>query len=254
MPAKPDPARIQLREFHDRVRRDMIPLNAKFSYFTTASPFGPEDLREYLEDPIAALPPTVLALLPKISILLVPYIEQANGKPASESADFVCFEAPKESKSVTSAAWAEKGESILVFAIDDSEVADYHYDFYRQLAVSVAAATAPDVLAPYSALVSEELSTRTHGEVDEASWQAKQVLLRRNSPARRDSKSFREYLRESFIDTLTLYLHGICCDIDYETGPRQLPSRHLRRRLRAIESIFPPPKGFAVFPEDADRA
>ena len=45
------------------------------------------------------------------------------------------------------------------------------------------------------------------------------------------AKAFRAYARQSFIDTLTLYLHGICCDIDVDTGPRQLPSRYLRKRL-----------------------
>ena len=85
--------------------------------------------------------------------------------------------------------------------------------------------------------------------MDEESWNAKQALSRRN--VGRDSKPFRAYARQSFIDTLTLYLHGICCDIDVETGPRQLPSRFLRRRLTSLETTYPPPDGYAVFPEDA---
>jgi hypothetical protein len=54
------------------------------------------------------------------------------------------------------------------------------------------------------------------------------------------------------VDTLTLYLHGICCDIDVDTGPRQLPSRFMRRRLMLLEELFPPPKGYAVFPEQLE--
>jgi len=27
---------------------------------------------------------------------------------------------------------------------------------------------------------------------------------------------------------MTLYLHGICCDIEWKPGPRQMPSRYLR--------------------------
>jgi len=57
-------------------------------------------------------------------------------------------------------------------------------------------------------------------------------------------------VRQSFIDTLTLYLHGICCDIDVEPGPRQIPSNHLRKRLQLLKELFPPPQGYAVFPED----
>ena len=52
---------------------------------------------------------------------------------------------------------------------------------------------------------------------------------------------------------MTLYLHGICCDIDVEPGPRQLPSRHLRKRLNFFKTLYPPPDGYAVFPEDDDE-
>ena len=51
-------------------------------------------------------------------------------------------------------------------------------------------------------------------------------------------KAFRAYARQAFVDTLTLYLHGICCDIDVDTGPRQLPSRYLRKRLLLMEEMF----------------
>jgi hypothetical protein len=61
------------------------------------------------------------------------------------------------------------------------------------------------------------------------------------------------YAQTSFIDTLTLYLHGICCDIDVEPGPRQLPSRHLRKRLKLLQQMLPAPKGYAVFPEELDE-
>jgi hypothetical protein len=89
--------------------------------------------------------------------------------------------------------------------------------------------------------------------VDEASWHLKQLLLRRQTNVRRDTKLFREYALQSFVDTLTLYLHGICCDIDVETGPRQLPSRYLRRRLELLETLYPPPEGYAVFPEGLSK-
>jgi hypothetical protein len=99
-------------------------------------------------------------------------------------------------------------------------------------------------------MIREELTASVHGEVDDDSWQAKQTLLRRQTNLKRDSPAFADYVRQSFIDTLTLYLHGICCDIDVETGPRQLPSRYLRKRLALLKSLYPPPSGYAVFPED----
>ena len=48
-------------------------------------------------------------------------------------------------------------------------------------------------------------------------------------------------------------MHGICCDIDVETGPRQLPSRYLRKRLEVLLGLYPPPAGYAVFPEHQER-
>ena len=92
-----------------------------------------------------------------------------------------------------------------------------------------------------------------HGEVDDDSWQTKQTLLRRQTNTKRETPLFDEYLRQSFIDTLTLYLHGICCDIDVETGPRQLPSRYLRKRLNLLKDLYPPPPSHAVFPEDKEE-
>jgi len=75
--------------------------------------------------------------------------------------------------------------------------------------------------------------------------------LKRSQRAR-GGKAFRDYTRQSFIDTLTLYLHGICCDIDVDTGPRQVPSRYLRKRLLALEELFPPPPGVALFPDQLE--
>ena len=61
----------------------MIPLSNTFSYFCASVPLSEEDLKEYLEEPVAALPPAVAAALPKISILLVPYLERANAERAN---------------------------------------------------------------------------------------------------------------------------------------------------------------------------
>ena len=100
-----------------------------------------------------------------------------------------------------------------------------------------------------SARIREELSAEVHGEVDEKGWHLKQALVRRQTNVRKETKLFRDYARQAFEDTLTLYLHGTCCDIDVETGPRQMPSRYLRRRLELLVSLFPPPEGYAVLPE-----
>jgi hypothetical protein len=132
-------------------------------------------------------------------------------------------------------------------------VAEYHYLFYRAIATLVADHFRGDAHSRYSSLLREELRANMHGEVDQQGWELKQNLLRRQSKFRRETKLFRDYARQSLIDTLTLYLHGICCDIDVETGPRQIPSRHLRQRLQLLFELFPPPEGYAVFPEQLNK-
>ena len=145
--------------------------------------------------------------------------------------------------------------SNLALRLKDQEVAEYHYRFYHLLATLMGEQWSEEAENAYCRVLRDELSADAHGEVDEPSWRLKQAL-RRSTESRsggaRSGKAFRDYARQSFIDTLTLYLHGICCDIDVDTGPRQLPSRYLRKRLLAMEEIFPPPQGYAVFPEQLE--
>jgi hypothetical protein len=258
MSAQPDLSKLSVGQFAERFRGEMIPLSNTFSYFCASVPLSEEDLKEYLEEPIAALPPSIAALLPKVSIMLVPYLERVEGKEGKEKGtlrrdEFVVTERPPESR----ASWASQvrfdHEEVLVFALKDQDVSEYHYRFYHVLAMLAADHSSEEALTQYSSLLREELNAHVNGEVDEESWHMKQALLRRDTKIRRETKAFRDYVRQSLIDTLTLYLHGICCDIDVETGPRQLPSRHMRRRLSLLYTLYPPPEGYAVFPEQQDR-
>jgi len=272
--------RAPLQDFREGTRNELLPLRPGFSYFSAVEPFTEEDLRDYLDDPIAALPPAIVALLPPVTILLAPYIDPQNGKekrgpekhavkggarrvkakPEGESTGppegIVLFERPAEARYWKGVHWFEgpgRAAAVIVLATGDTEVADYHYHLYRHLAMLAAELSPAEALAPYHGVIREELNSHMHGEVDERSWQLKQAFLRHRSQVRRDSREFREYATQSYVDTLTLYLHGICCDIDVDTGPRQLPSRHLRRRLRLLRDQYPPPGGYAVFPEELDR-
>jgi hypothetical protein len=248
MPAQSNP-NLSVGQFAERYRREMIPLSKPFSYFFTALPLTEEDIREYLEEPIAALPPSISALLPKISILLVPYLDKGNQK----AGEFVCLEKPSKDRVSWTSKFVSKEEAVFVFALKDQEVADYHYRFYHLLAALVADHWSDDAKKQFHSLLREELSANVHGEVDEESWHLKQGLVRRQKNVRHESKVFRDYARQSFIDTLTLYLHGICCDIDVETGPRQLQSRFLRKRLLLMIALYSPPKGYVLFPEETTK-
>lgn len=136
-----------------------------------------------------------------------------------------------------------------MLGIKEIDVADYHYQVYNVLAALVTERWSQEIQERFFRILREELGAEIHGEVDEKSWHLKQALVRRQTNVRRETKLFREYARQSFEDTLTLYLHGTCCDIDVETGPRQMPSRYLRRRLEILVALFPPPAGYAVLPE-----
>lgn len=263
-PAQTSLAKLSVGQFAERFRTEVIPLSNTFGYFCASVPMSEEVVKEYLEEPIAALPSSIAAMLPRISILLVPYLERSGERGASKAkrktraalekvADFVVADRPAEGRQSWASQVSFEDETVLVFALKEQDVAEYHYRLYRRLAALIAEKWPAEAAAGYKALIREELAATVHGEVDDESWQAKQTLLRRQANIKKDSPLFAEYLKQSFIDTLTLYLHGICCDIDVETGPRQLPSRYLRKRLNLLKSLFPPSPGYAVFPEDSEQ-
>jgi hypothetical protein len=238
-------SKISVQDFAQRFRQEMIPLSNTFAYFS-AVPLGEDEVKEFLQEPISALPPGVQSAFAHVNIFLVPFLEKGIGKRA----ELVTFEKPDERGQVWSAQFMSGTDAVFVFAIKERPVADYHYVFYRAVATLIADNLELEPLEHYPDLLREELRTRVHGEIDEEGWQLKQALLQRQTDVRRDTKLFRTYARQSLVDTLTLYLHGICCDIDVETGPRQIPSRYLRKRLQLLHDAFPPPTGYAVFPED----
>ena len=244
MSTEADLSKMSVEELASRFRGEMIPLTGKFSYFCTL-PMAEEDLRQYLHEPVAALSPAISAVLPSTYLILAPYLEKANGK----SGDSVSFERPPDARYILSSAQSIENGAVLALGVKEIEVADYHYQFYNGVARMVADHWPQDMQDRFYRTIREELSSEVHGEVDERSWHLKQALLRRQTNVRKETKLFREYARQSFEDTLTLYMHGTCCDIDVETGPRQMPSRYLRRRLELLLSLFPPPEGYAVLPE-----
>jgi hypothetical protein len=237
-------AKLSVHDFAQRFRPEMIPLSSRFTYFSVV-PFGEEDTKEYLDDPVAALPPALQTGLSRVCLFFVPYLEKPGEGP-----EIVTFEKPAAKVRASAARFVSNDETVLVFALKEQDVADYHYFFFRAIATIAVDRFRAEKLAGFYELLREELRGRVHGELDEEGWKLKQSLLEKQADVRRDTKLFRSYARQSLIDTLTLYLHGICCDIDVETGPRQIPSRHLRRRLELIHELFPPPESYAVFPEE----
>ena len=261
MPAQVDLSKLSVRQFAERFKSEMIPLSNTFSYFCASVPHerrrpegvsgrtggGPASrsrrrAAQNLDSP-GSLPRTGqwrTNQRPKTSAR-----ETNRGKLPPRSTYPSRSRCTAASPPPPSSAWA--AETVLAFALKDQEVAEYHYRFYHLLATVLGEQWTEAIETGYSRVMRDELNSDVHGEVDEASWRLKQAL--RRSQATMSAKAFRAYARQSFIDTLTLYLHGICCDIDVDTGPRQLPSRYLRKRLLLLQELFPPPHGYAVFPE-----
>src|SRR5205823_14920423 len=132
----------------------------------------------------AALPPAITSALPKISILLVPYLERANGREknkAKTAADYISIEKPPEGRTSTSTQLRLGDETVLAFALKDQEVAEYHYRFYHLLSTVLAERWGEEVETIYSRILREELTADVHGEVDEQSWHLKQSLRRGKS-------------------------------------------------------------------------
>jgi hypothetical protein len=245
------PSRLKLAQFADHFRNEMVPLANRICYFAAAVPLNEEDRRELLEEPIAALPPSIAALLPEMRILLVPYLCRSRAHRKRESEEtFISTEPPDSREAVDSSTVMVRDGAVLAFAVKGADVADHHYRFYRAIAELTADSLPEGIPQEYAALLETELKAGVHGEVDEGAWRLKNELTRRDRNFRRPTDRLKQYIRQSFIDTLTLYLHGICCDIDVEPGPRQIPSNWLRKRLTLLKTLFPPPQGYAVFPED----
>src|SRR5258708_3986207 len=131
--------KLTVEELANRFRGEMIPLSKKFSYFT-ALPVAEEDLKQYLEDPITALPRGVCEALPSVGLMLVPYLEKGNGK----GGDSMSYEKPTESRQMVASRYITDEAATLVFAIKDEDVSDYHYCFYNGIASLVAGRWAPD--------------------------------------------------------------------------------------------------------------
>ena len=228
----------------------MVPLNQSLSYFSVI-PLDDADLQRLIFDPASAIPPKLASLLPKLRIIIVAYLERSSGKNGDEEGEIlVSFRPPARSRRLYSTV-VERGDEVYIFlAVKGEDVADYHDTLYYEIARLIVRRAGDDLVGRFRDLVDEELGSEVRGEIDDRGWKLKQQVLRRQTDLTRNTKLMRDYLEQALADTLTLYLHGLCCDIDIEAGPRQLNSRNIRRRLTLLRDTLPPPSGVALFPEE----
>lgn len=226
----------------------MIPLSKMVSYYTQPVP-AEDDMKEFLHEPAGAVPPLVWERIAPLRLVLVPYLARAGSGAA------VSFREPAVENRLRSA-YLTDGETLICLGVKGEDPSEYHQVFFSTIAHLLSRKLDPAISEKYATLLIAEAKEHVHGEVNEESWQLKQDLPSAKSNGNGPnvkSKLFRDYATQSFADTMTLYMHGICCDIDVETGPRQVPSRWLRKRLEALYEMFPPPNGRPVLPEHLSR-
>jgi hypothetical protein len=244
--------RLTVKAFAERVRQEMVPLSGKIKFFSAGLRLNEEDEKELIYDPVKSLPPSVRDLLPELSIVLVPHLEGVAKKASVDPEEIsVVMEVPKDVSEdrIWQSETQVDGNLVLTFAVQGCDSGEYHYRFFMTLAAKFVERSEDKFWGGYDELLRDELKRRVHGEVDENSWRAKEELLSRTGAPWRESKQFRSYARVSKIDTLTLYLHGLCCDIDVDPGPRQIQSRELRKRLVWLNQAIGMPDGYAIFPD-----
>jgi hypothetical protein len=241
--------RFTILDVARQVTGQMVPVNSTFSFFCT-TPIVEEDLKQYVHEPLAALPPALGKLLPPVGLLLVPHLE----KGVARGPALVSFEPPAGNKALLVGEATFEDRVIIALATSDIDMSEYHYSLYDAIAGQIVQHAPAGVIEDFGKLLRDELATEANGEIREDSWTLKQKYLHRaGGNGKRESALWADYQRQALRDTLTLFLHGICCDIDVEAGPRQLASRHIRKRLELLKSAFPPPEGYALFPEQVRR-
>src|SRR5947209_10528767 len=182
--APSNPSKVTVGQFAERFRGEVIPLSNTFGYFCASAPMSEEAIKEYLEEPIAALPPSLAATLPRISILLVPYLERSGDRGSGKTrksrsaanldrmADFVVAERPAEGQQSWASQVSFESETVLVFALKEQDVAEYHYRLYRRVWEIVANSWSEEAKGAYKARMREELIATLHVEGDDECWKA----------------------------------------------------------------------------------
>ena len=113
-------ARLPVEAFAEQFQGEMVPLNKTYSYFA-ALPLEDSQVQQFVQEPIAALPPGLAEILPELRVVLVPYLERANSK----GSDLVAFDKPAENRQVAAAS-LEMGARLYFFlAVKDEDVADF---------------------------------------------------------------------------------------------------------------------------------
>ena len=249
-PAELNDARgIPTKEFVSSCREVLIPVNEQVSYFSV-EPLDEKERQRLVIDPISALPPKVLSLVPNLRLVLVPFLASESGSETGDGTVRISFAQPPENKRWFSDYQQTDTEHYIFVAVRSDDFFDSHVFFYQALASRVIEQVDGQLSEMFNLLLDTELKKNAHGEVNEFAWLCKKDLLALAADAQERQHCLETYRDAALADTLALYLHGLCCDIDLDNGPKQLASRYIRLRLHLLKDFLPPPQGVALFPDE----
>lgn len=249
MPLATESKKMSLAEFVALCGDAMIPLSESLAYFSV-NQLDKKDEDHLIHDPTSAFPPALAKMIPKLRLVLVPYLEADPDAGEGAQRSRISLEAPPSDAKSPAAFEACNGENYLFLAVQEKGSFDAHAALFRTLARRIIAVAGDDFTEPFFRLLDAELEAGAHGEVHDDSWLLKKELLGLGTDGESKAELFARYRLQSLEDTLTLYLHGLCCDLDLEASPKQLASQHIRKRLLLLKERLPPPDGIALFPED----
>lgn len=227
----------------------LIPVNEHVSYFSV-EPLDEKERQRLVFDPVRALPPKVLSLVPNLRLVLVPFLAADPDHEGEAGAVRIRFTEPSAEERWFSDFQSTETEHYIFLATRNDNYFDAHILLYQALAARIIESSGGEIQAVFNILLDTELRRNAHGEVNEYAWLRKKDLLSLTADAEDKQKYLDEYRSAALADTLTLYLHGLCCDIDLDNGPKQLASKHIRMRLGVLKDLLPPPEGVPLFPEE----
>lgn len=255
MPESRKSTKISTKNFASSCQDILLPVEGTSVKYFSAMPLDGKEEARLVRDPISAVPPKVFEFVPKLRLVFVPFLERHPRSKKERPRLYITTDDPPEGRKYYTGTEETRGQTFLFLAMaDEGDGFDAHTVMFQWLAEVVAERADEDLAINFFRQVDSELKSNTPGELNDSLWELKQELLRSEAEGPELEELLMRYRLEALRDTMGLYLHGLCCDLTLDARPKQLASKHIRKRLRYFHARLPPPPGIALFPEELQEA
>ena len=255
MPAKRKSTKISTKKFAADYQNVLVSVEGTSVKYFSLKQLDEKEEARLIRDPITAVPPKVFEIVPKLRLVFVPFLERHPRSKKERPRLYITSNDPPKDRKYFTGTEETEGETFLFLAMEDEgERFDAHAVLYHWLAEVIAERADAELAAEFYRQVDAELESNTPGEINDNLWELKQELLRSEAEGPEKEELVTRYRLEALRDTMGLYLHGLCCDLSLEANPKQLASKHIRKRLLYFKARLPPPSGIALFPEELQRS